>query len=69
MNCFIHEDRPAVATCMRCGKGMCTDCALFFDTPNNPNSGLCPICRKPDVVNEKVSLERVRNDLWIKAYV
>jgi hypothetical protein len=48
---------------------MCSDCALFFDTPNSPNNGLCPICRKPDVVNEKVSLERVRNDLWIKAYV
>ena len=27
MKCFNHEDREAVATCQRCGKGLCRECA------------------------------------------
>ncbi|MDR1940509.1 MAG: hypothetical protein LBQ40_06955 [Clostridiales bacterium] len=69
MNCFIHEDRVAVATCVSCGKGMCAECASFFDTPDGTSYGCCPVCRKGDLASEKANLERVRNDLWIKAVV
>ena len=27
MKCFNHENREAVATCQRCGKGLCRECA------------------------------------------
>lgn len=27
MRCFYHEDKEAVATCQRCGKSLCKDCA------------------------------------------
>ena len=27
MKCFNHEDREAAATCQRCGKGLCRECA------------------------------------------
>jgi membrane protein implicated in regulation of membrane protease activity len=69
MNCFIHEDRTAVATCVNCGKGMCPDCVAFFETTGGQNYGHCPVCRRNDIANEKLALERVRNDLWIQAHV
>lgn len=27
MNCFNHPEREAVATCQKCGKGLCRECA------------------------------------------
>ncbi len=27
MKCFNHEERDAVATCQKCGKGLCKECA------------------------------------------
>ncbi len=27
MNCYFHNDRPAVGVCMSCGKAVCQDCA------------------------------------------
>mgnify|MGYP003516603359 FL=1 len=30
MKCFNHEDREAVATCQRCGKGLCKECASKY---------------------------------------
>lgn len=27
MNCFNHTEREAVATCQKCGKGLCRECA------------------------------------------
>jgi hypothetical protein len=48
---------------------MCPDCAAFFDTPDSQHHGLCPICRRNDIINEKLALERVRNDFWIKAEI
>ena len=31
MKCYYHHDRDAVATCTRCGKGLCAECADLFD--------------------------------------
>jgi len=30
MKCFNHTDREAVATCQRCGKGLCKECASKY---------------------------------------
>lgn len=30
MKCFNHEDRDAAATCQRCGKGLCKECASKY---------------------------------------
>lgn len=38
MKCFNHEDRDAVATCQRCGKALCKECASKY-TPC-----LCDTC-------------------------
>lgn len=38
MNCFYHPDRPAVSTCLDCGKGLCPQCA------SHTNPSLCPEC-------------------------
>lgn len=27
MNCYMHPDTPAVATCVNCGKFVCSECA------------------------------------------
>lgn len=27
MNCYYHNDKPAVAQCVECGKGLCVECA------------------------------------------
>lgn len=28
MNCYIHPDRPAVGTCVSCGRPICNECAV-----------------------------------------
>lgn len=30
MKCFNHEEREAAATCQRCGKGLCKECASKY---------------------------------------
>ncbi len=37
MNCFTHQDTPAVAICRNCGKGLCGACAL--DSPAGVSCG------------------------------
>ena len=27
MNCFYHPEKPAIALCKSCGRGLCLDCA------------------------------------------
>ena len=38
MNCYYHPDRPAVAQCPDCGKGLCYECASRNERP------ICPEC-------------------------
>lgn len=33
MNCYYHADRQAVAQCIDCGKGLCSECASHYDKP------------------------------------
>ena len=39
MKCFYHTDREAVATCQRCGKALCRECAAKY------NPCLCDECK------------------------
>ena len=49
MNCFFHENKPAVATCAQCHVGLCRDCvnnAITWD-----DKPLCPSCGKSIVMD------------------
>ena len=49
MNCFFHENKPAVATCAQCHVGLCRDCvnnAITLD-----DKPLCPSCGKSIVMD------------------
>lgn len=41
MNCFNHENVPAVAVCKNCGRAMCYDCAMV----GGKYDSLCPDCK------------------------
>lgn len=41
MNCFNHENVPAVAICKTCGRAMCYDCAMI----GGKYDSLCPECK------------------------
>ncbi|MBR7160323.1 MAG: hypothetical protein IKD20_04720 [Clostridia bacterium] len=41
MNCFNHENVPAVAVCKSCGRAMCYDCAMI----GGKYDSLCPDCK------------------------
>ncbi|MCM1367923.1 MAG: hypothetical protein NC184_03830 [Roseburia sp.] len=46
LTCYHHsncDDRPAVATCSNCGKGLCTECADKLHSPTTGNV-LCVDC-------------------------
>ena len=47
MNCYHHPDRPAVATCPKCGKNICKECVdkSEFTTDNKP---LCRDCNREE---------------------
>ncbi|MGN0036763.1 MAG: TonB family protein [Bacteroidaceae bacterium] len=60
MNCFFHEDRPAVATCAQCHVGLCRDCvnnAITLD-----GQPLCPNCGK-SIVMERIG-EAQKDKTW-----
>jgi len=41
MNCYLHNDRAAVATCTgRCGRGLCPECTNYYAQP------LCHNCMR-----------------------
>ncbi|MBR7110288.1 MAG: hypothetical protein IKC83_00280 [Clostridia bacterium] len=52
MKCFIHSGEEAVASCKKCGKGMCANCSAYSN-----HTGICPECRKDEFINEKNVLE------------
>ena len=52
MNCFIHHDKVAVATCKRCGKAMCENCSAY-----SGHSGVCPECRLDNYRVERTQLD------------
>ncbi len=47
MNCFNHPDRPAVAQCPDCGKGLCIECAKAHETT------ICEDCYQKQIENQQ----------------
>ena len=50
MNCYNHIDLPAVATCIDCGKGLCSECS------NKYTILICDSCRLKRLYTEKSSI-------------
>lgn len=49
MNCYFHDDRPAVVACEGCGVGLCRDCADSYYTKNG--RPLCINCSREVAVS------------------
>lgn len=47
MNCYYHPNRPAVAQCLDCGKGLCRQCAEKYERP------ICTECNNKRGKDEK----------------
>ena len=52
MNCYNHTDQPAVATCIDCGKGLCSECS------NKYTILVCDSCNLNRLYIEKSSMLR-----------
>lgn len=50
MNCYNHTDQPAVATCIDCGKGLCSECS------NKYTILICDSCSLKRLYTEKSSI-------------
>ena len=50
MNCYNHIDLPAVATCLDCGKGLCSECS------NKYTILICDSCSLKRLYTEKSSI-------------
>ncbi len=60
LRCYHHcncEDRPAVAQCSECGKGLCRECA---DKLTSPNTGklLCADCLNKEIAADEAWANR-----------
>lgn len=51
MGCYEHPERTVVATCNKCGKFMCKECA------EKNQSKLCDSCEQERIANEKQEFE------------
>lgn len=56
MKCFNHPEREAVATCQRCGKGLCRECAEKY-TPC-----MCDECAAQLQRNQQQQAQAKEND-------
>lgn len=66
MKCFNHEDREVVATCQRCGKGLCKECASKY------SPCLCEECHTAimeDKATRKIKKENVKKQKYLDALV
>ncbi|WKS96039.1 hypothetical protein [Riemerella columbina] len=47
MNCYNHPETISVATCVDCGRGLCTDCSQLYTIP------ICTHCNAKRISQEK----------------
>lgn len=60
MQCFIHQDEVAIATCKNCGKAMCANCSAY-----SRHSGVCPACRLDEFEKKREFMNQDANGyLW-----
>lgn len=64
MNCYFHENKPAVATCAQCNVGLCRDCVNNAITLNG--RPLCPNCSKPIILEELQNAQKDRTWALVK---
>lgn len=68
MKCITHEDRNAVASCAKCGVGLCKICEIETIFRIN-NSAMCRRCNYTTLIeNIKISKKYIRNS-YIKTFV
>lgn len=60
MNCFNHPDRPAVAQCPDCSKGLCIECATAHETH------ICQACYQKKV-EERQNIEALEGYCQIRS--
>lgn len=65
MNCFFHEDKPAVVSCAKCGVGLCRDCMTnaVYTYDNKP---LCLNCCKSIALEELKEVQKTRTWSLVK---
>lgn len=65
MNCFFHDDKPAVIACAKCGVGLCRNCmneaAYTYDS-----KPLCLNCSKPLAHEELAEAQKSRTWSLVK---
>lgn len=61
MNCYYHENKPAVVSCAKCGVGLCRDCReeAAYEVDGKP---LCLNCSRPIAEAELSDAQSTR--LW-----
>lgn len=65
MNCFFHDDKPAIVSCAKCGIGLCRDC--MTDTAYSyDGKPLCLNCSKPIALDELKEAQSSRTWSLIK---
>lgn len=52
MNCYNHPSHTSVATCIDCGKGLCTECAHKYEIP------ICLVCNNYRISNERKHIKK-----------
>lgn len=59
MNCFFHENKPAVTACAKCGVGLCRDCMneAAYTADGKP---VCLNCSKPIAEEELQAAQKER---------
>lgn len=61
LGCYNHPDRPAVAQCEECHKGLCRECASLY-TPILCDSCYNEIQREKEEIRQKTEKSRKRTD-------
>ena len=67
MNCYIHVNTPAVATCHDCGMGLCRDCAVnsAYTKEGRP---LCHDCNLKEATNDLADAKMKRIMVFGETY-
>lgn len=63
MNCYYHEERPAVAQCIHCGVGLCRSCAEQYSDPT------CEGCADAIVATLKKEAKRKLRYIHVAAII
>lgn len=65
MNCFFHDDKPAIITCAKCGVGLCKECMTHaaYTVDGKP---VCLNCSRPIALGELQDAQSARTWSLVK---